>query len=290
MAPYPSPSTSPERSSRSRQFRCATTAALGAGAGLGIGSAVIAAWPVVLAAGVATAAAAAHQRWLEQAFASLDAQLERIATRLRDDDLGTLEAADRLVDLIAQLGPTRIPSHLRAEVASARFAVESIYFSRRRFVERLKQAIEEHQNQHEKKTGESTAWAEGVAKYLGKDDSSAHELVVFIRAMATRARLGAITASLLGGDGEPLAAISLLEQLDASLRRDYWDLQNRLAALARSSPDASIWQRVARKSDHTTVQADIKTLSDALGESVGTRISQRDEPLVLELHEGWRTT
>ncbi|MEX1009666.1 MAG: hypothetical protein WD271_17745 [Acidimicrobiia bacterium] len=256
-------------------------------AGLGLGAMAVAAWPVVLAVGVATAAAVAQQRWLERTFASLGSQLERIETRLLDDDLGVLDAADVLVDLVAKLGFERVPQQLREELAVTRRQAESIYFSRRRFVDRLKRAIEDQQTAHEAKTGERKAWAGDVAKQLTGESTAVDEMVVFLRAMVTRARLGAVTAGVLATDGAPIAALSLLDELRDTLRTDYWDLQNRLSALARSAPDSPIWRRLLDRSDPETARDHARALSNALATSIGNRLPDSDEVLALEVPAGW---
>lgn len=257
-------------------------AASGAGAGtaLGLGALASVSWPVVVAAGVATAAAMAQQRWLERAFSGLESQLDHIETRLRDDDLGNLDATDRLVDLLAELGFAAIPQQLRAELAVSRRTIDAIYFSRRRFVERLKRTIEQEQNAYEQKTGERKAWAGDVVKQIG-NGVAADELVVFLRAMIARARLSAVTAGLLSNDGTPVAALHLLDEVHDSLRSDYWDLQNRLAALARSTPESPLWRRLVDRKDSELAIAHAKSLSDALVSTVGARLPDRDEPLVL---------
>lgn len=271
-------------------FSGVTAAGVGAGAGLGIGASLVAAWPVVLAAGVATAAAAAQQRWLERTFAGLSTQLDGIETRLRDDDLGALDAADVLVNLVANLGFECIPQQLRDEIVLARRQTENIYFSRRRFVEQFKRALEEEQTAHEAKTGERKAWVGKVSKQLAGEGSAVDEIVVFLRAMVTRARLGAVTAGMLAADGAPTASLSMLDDLHRQLRSDYWDLQNRISALARSAPDAPIWRRLLDRADAEEAREHAIVLSHALQQSVGERLPERDEALRLDVPGGWRAS
>lgn len=254
--------------------------------GLGVGAALTTVWPVVLAAGVATAAAIAQQRWLERTFGGLSDQLDRIETRLRDDDLGVLDATDDLVHLIASVGVSPLPQQLREEVAVARRQVEAIYSSRRRFVERLKATIEREQTGHEEKSGERTAWAGDVAKHLS-DSSAVDELVVFIRAMVSRARIAAITAGLLVDEGAAIAALHLVNSVQDSLRTDYWDLQNRLKALATSTPDAPLWKRVVDRSAAERAASHATALSHALETAVGTRVPERDQELAIIVPAGW---
>lgn len=261
----------------------ATAAGAGAGAGLGLGAAGAVAWPVIVAAGVATAAAIAQQRWLERSFAKLGSQLDRIEVRLRDDDLGAIEAADSLVDLIALVGPVGLHAQLRDELALARHRVEGIYFSRRHFVDRVKRAIEAQQEDHEGKTGQRKAWVGDVVKQFSGDRATVDELVVFLRAMVSRARLGAATAALLAVEGVPVPAIRLLDQLHEGIRSDYWDLQRRLQALARTEPDSPLWRSLLDRADREVALANARTLSLAMQTAVGERLPERDEVLALEV-------
>jgi hypothetical protein len=257
--------------------------AVGTGAGVTAGATLMAAWPVALAAGVATAAAWAEQRWLERTFSGLDERLCRIEARLRDDDLGVLTAADLLVDLVADDAMVgAVGEQLRSELAWTRREVERIYFSRRRFVERLKAALETGQTAHEAKTGERRAWAGDAVELLGADATD--EIVVFLRAMLCRARLATCTAALLAADGSSQLAVRLLDANDEQMRPDYWDLQNRLRALARSTPESQpLWRQVFDRDDPELALARAKSLDSALRSSVGERLPERDEPLVLDV-------
>jgi hypothetical protein len=261
-------------------------AGAGAGAAVGLGAAAVVAWPVVLASGVATAAAVAHQRWLEQTFAGLADQLDRIETRLRDDDLGTLDAADALVDLAAGFGFDGLPQQIREELAVARRQVDGIYFSRRRFVERFKRAVEEQQVVHEAKAGERRAWVGDIVSQLAAG-AAVDEMIVFVRAMVGRARLGVVTARVLAADCAPLAALTLLEGIEEGVRHDYGDLSRRLSALARSTPEAPIWRRLLKPADAERAADNARMLSLALTSAVGDRLPARDEPLVLDVPAEW---
>jgi hypothetical protein len=258
----------------------ADLATAGAGAGIGAGAFLAGAWPLVLAAGVATAAAMAQQRWLERAFSGLEGSLERIEARLRDDDLGVLDAADRLVDLVGRFDDLELPPQLRREVAVARQAVDAVYFSRRRFVQRFKDLIERAQVESERHTGEPTPWPRDVVEQVGEGVAAA-EIVVFVRAMVARARLGAVTAGVLASEGAPVAALQLLDEVHDTLRPDYWDLQRRLAALARAEPESPFWRRLIDRQGAETAIATARSLADAMHLAVGERLTERDEPLVL---------
>jgi hypothetical protein len=211
------------RSTASGQVVEAGVVVGGAAAAGGVG------WPVLLAGAVAVAAAAAHQRWLEQVFASLEDGLEQIAVRLRDDDHGDLGAAEQLIELIGDsavgsgLSPLRV-----AELAEARRNVESIYFSRRRFAARFKDQIEERQvKAGMTKAGTPKTWTADIARDLVDEDKGViDELVLFFRAMIARARLGAIAASILIADGSYDVALRLLDQTRSTMRTDYFDLHN----------------------------------------------------------------
>src|SRR5690606_17382510 len=117
--------------------------------------------------------------------------------------------------------------------------------ARRRFVDRFKRALEAAQNEHEAKTGERTAWVGKVTDELAdRRTGVVDELVLFLQAMIARARLGAITASVLAADGDSLHAVRLLTAIEDEMRTDYYDLHNRIAALARGERAEKAWDRV----------------------------------------------
>jgi hypothetical protein len=258
------------------------SAAVGAGAGVAAGATLMAAWPVALAAGVATAAAWAEQRWLERTFADLGKRLGRVEARLRDDDLGVVDGADALVELLTTNSWASAASdQLKWELALARRDVDRIYFSRRRFVERFKEELERLQDEYEGETGERKAWAGGAVGLFGPE--AADEIVVFLRSMVTRARLAACTADILVTDGCGETAIRLLDAHEEQIRGDYPDLHSRIRALARSKPDsAPIW-RVFDREEADRARARAKQLDEALRVSVGEKLPPRDEALVIDV-------
>lgn len=259
----------------------ATSAGVGAGAGAGALALTAGAWPMIVGAGAATAAVVAQQRWLESTFAGLADRLDRIETRLRDDDLGALDGADRLVELLSPVGLAFVPSQLQIELAVARRQVDGIYFSRQRFVERVKRAIEAQQVAEEGKSGKRLAWAGDIAERLA-DGGVVDEIVVFVRAMVSRARLAAVTASLLATES-PGTALALLDSIDGTMRHDYWDLQRRLMALARARPESQILRRFVDRGQAERAVLNTRSLSDVLSQGVGERLPERDTLIELDL-------
>lgn len=254
-------------------------AAVALGTGAGGGLTLAAALPLVLvAAGVA--ASIAHERWLQAAFTRLSDQLDRIETRLRDDDLGTLDAADRLTDLVMRLATDQLPGQLRLELAEARQNVESIYFSRRRFVERFESFLEQTQDDAEGQQRLETAWVGDIAKRMASDELVA-ELVVFLRAMVTRARLAALTAGVLANAGDVSVALTMLDEIEGDIRDDYWPLQRRLAALARTKPDDALLSRYMKSKERDRALANAKEVSGALEQAIGARLPERDKEIAV---------
>lgn len=68
--------------------------------------------------------------------------------------------------------------------------------------------------------------------------------MLFFRAVIARARLGAIAASILIADGSYDVALRRLDQTRSTMRTDYLDLHNRLAALSRHAPEPGILDKV----------------------------------------------
>lgn len=258
----------------------------GIGGGIALGGAAVTMWPLALAASVAMAVSWQEQRWLEKSLEGLRSAVQRLETRLRDDDFGRLEAADRLVELLADDvldGP--LPPQLREELAIARRDVEAIYASRKRYVERFKRRLEERQTAHEVKTGERVAWQDETVKEITDSEAGVtDELTLFVMAMMTRARVGAVTAAQLSTTGDPIRAVRIVEQLHGELAGDYHDLHNRVAALARNDVDLARWRRltgVGRDHPERAIAA-LEALDDAMERAVGAQLPPRDDALVLD--------
>lgn len=252
-----------------------------AGAELAAAPLIAVAWPFMLAIALSAAASWAQQRWLDQTFSALSASLDLIETRLRDDDFGVLEAADALVANCRTAGGICLPSQLRSELAVMRPRVDAIYRSRRRYVQRLKLNIEKQQLEDEAK-GKRGPWAPDVADRLTKD-GVVEELVVFLEAMSVNARLNALTASVLADDGEPAASLRLLDSLEATIRRDYHDLHNRLAALATHAPALGVVARFTERRETDRARELVGTLTSSMERTIGSQLPDRDAIVSLAL-------
>lgn len=235
--------------------------------------------PLVIAAGAALAASWAQQRWLEQTFAGVERALARIETRLRDDDFGTLEGAEALLEVIgdrAAFGD--LAPQIRAELAVAHRQVEAIYRSRLRFVERFKVDLERWQVDAVRKDGKPVTWTPEVVKALIEDDSTTvAELVVFFQAMLTRARISTASAALLVTEGDAMSAFRMIDGVRSSIRHDYFDLHNRLAALARNEIDASPWKNPFSSKDRRKAHDIVTILSGNLDRAIGEHLPEPDE-------------
>jgi len=255
-------------------------------------------WPVLLVTAAAVASTLAQQAWLEQTLGRLEEALGRIEDRLRDDDHGVLEASEHLAGWIEPyLSDGGIPEQFRMELASSRQQVEAVYYARRRFVERFKRQLEEGQVQHQRKKGDVDPWAAAAAEELTKRGSGVlDELLIFLRSLVCRARLTTATAAVLSANGEPHAAFRLMEHLDEELRRDYHDLHNRIRALARSTPDAPVWQRVPMLSSTNLPKvsgaskqrafAVVRQIEQLMHETVGSSLPPRESAVELLLDAG----
>jgi hypothetical protein len=244
-------------------------------------------WPVLLVAAVGAAAAWQQQQWTERAFDRVERSLDRIEYRLRDADHGALDAADAVVDLLAATrGAGDTPEQLRMELALARQSVESIYRSRHRFVVRFKEDLEAAQLEAERKSGKRTAWVGDAREAFAHGGTPViEELLTYLRAMIGRARLGAWTASVLAADGDGIAALHLIAQIEDSIRADYWDLHNRLWALSLHEAD-SFWHRVPVLGDSKKDQADgarqlVTQLATEMRTKIGPVIPSRDAAIAV---------
>lgn len=251
------------------QGRVVAAAGAGAGAGLiaggGIGAAAVVALPVVIAG----AAAYAQQRQLEKSLASIKAVVERIEQRLEDADTGVCDAADEFLLLVEEAwADGGLSDYVRTELAAQRTATEALYGARRRWVERFKQTLEREQTQFEKTKGRVQPWVDSVAE-LAKDGKLEQELILFVRALLSRTKLGVVAASALAEDGRGATALKLIDRLEKELRGEFFDLQRRLVPLARYAPEGSILHKLPglgnslERAHHT-----VKTLVEHLNEHV----------------------
>lgn len=219
-----------------------TAAAAGAGAagGVALGAVAVAALPVVIAG----AAAYAQQQQLERSLASIKAVVERIEARLEDSDAGVADAAELFLDLVTDtLTDGGLTPYLQLELAAQRSAVEALYQSRRRWVARFKSDLEREQIEREQSKGPGQPWVD-VAVEAVKDGKLEKELILFVRLLLSRSKLGVLAASVLAEEGRGGAAMALIENLETDLRREFFDLHNRLGSLARFAPDPSLKQRL----------------------------------------------
>jgi hypothetical protein len=162
--------------------------------------------------------------------------------------------------------------------------VEAIYRSRLRFVERFKVDLERWQVAAIGKDGKPVTWTPEVVKALIEDDSTTvAELVVFFQAMLTRARISTATAALLVTEGDAVSAFRIIDEVRSSVRHDYFDLHNRIAALARAEIDASIWKNPFSSKDRKTAHEIVGLLAGNLDRSIGDHLPEPDEVVELVL-------
>jgi hypothetical protein len=269
------------------------------GEGIAFGALALEAAPVLAVAAIAAAAAHAEQRWMERKFAEIQAVVDRLEIRLRDADLGALEAADDLVTLLhPEISSGSIPEPFRLEVAFARRDVEKVYLSRRRFVGRFLHALEQAQKQQADKSSErpKSGWTGSMAEEL-KDQRSGvvEELALFVEAMVVRARIGAFTAALVAHGGDGPAALRLIDTIDSSLRDDYFKLYRKMRALGRHGPDRSWWKSLPGVSalpmigggaqDDASRQR-VQALVEQMHTTLGTGISRQDEDVTVVIPAG----
>lgn len=260
---------------------------VGAAGGGALGGATLAtAGVVMLPIAIAAIASYQQQQQLERALADIQATLDRIEERLKDEEHGVCEAAEsflRLASSIALSGP--LPPYLRQELAARRARVEGVYFARRRYVHRFKADLEREQVAFEEKKGERQPWVESVQE-LAKDGLLQEELVLFVRALVAQSKLDTYAALCLADEGSPQAAAQLLHHSERELRAEFFDLHNRLRPLARIAPPRSMRDRVPLMSRgveraHLVAQS----LVDQLDQHVLPSIPDPDDdrPMVIEL-------
>ena len=216
------------------------------GESVALGAIALEAAPILAIAAIAAAGAYAQQRWMEKKFAEIQAVVDRLEIRLWDDDLGALEAADELVTFLqSAISSGSMPDALRLEIAVARRDVEKVYLARRRFVARFLHGLEAAQEKKASSSSErlKNGWTGAMAQELkGRRSGIVEEIALFVQSMVVRARIGAFTAALLAYDGDGPAALRLIDDLDTSLRDDYYKLYRKLRALGNHGPGKSWWK------------------------------------------------
>ena len=250
------------------------------------GAAVMTGAVVMLPIAIAAIASYQQQQQLERALGNIQATLDRIEERLRDEEHGVCDAAGSFIELAlraSEHGP--LPPYLRAELASHRVRVEGVYGARRRFIGRFKTELERQQIEFEQKKGVRQPWVETVQD-MAKDGRLEDEIVLFIRALIAQSRLDAFAATCLAEEGLPDLALQMLHDSASELRSEFFDLHNRLSPLARIEPPRGVKDRVPLMSRSLArVHETAKTLVDQLDQQVlpGIPDPRDDRPLLIEL-------
>ncbi|MHB1138986.1 MAG: hypothetical protein ACYC2O_08515, partial [Microthrixaceae bacterium] len=212
--------------------RSSSSTAAGVAGKVGTGAAITSGAAVMLPLAIASIATYQQQKQLEQALHGIQVTLDRIEERLQDSDHGVCDAADAFVELASRAivqGP--LPDYLRMELAAHRARVEALYGSRRRYIARFKAKLEQQQIAFEQKKGERQPWVDEVED-MAKNGKLEEEIVLFVRSLIAQSRLDAFAALCIAEDGNPQLAARMLEDSAVELRREFFDLHNRLAPLA----------------------------------------------------------
>jgi len=247
----------------------------------GVGGAV--AGPAVALAAGAAAVSVAQQQRLDRTLVVIEQRLDAMIDRLRDDDHGRLDAAEALLDQLEQRISAEPSAQLRSELAAARHSADAVYFARRRFVERLGEAIGEAQADTDE-NGEAQTWADGVLEAVGDTEQLRSELLVYLRALVVRARLATSTAGVLAVDGHFEDAERLLDQTVDDLRTDFYAIYRRLRPLATWAPKRALpWRRKEWDKAHATVVEVFELMASEVEPALPTG---DERPLELEVVTG----
>jgi hypothetical protein len=257
-----------------------------AGGGALSGATLAAAGVVMLPIAIAALASYQQQQQLERALADIQATLDRIEERLKDEEHGVCEAAESFLELAASValsGP--LSPYLRNELAAHRARVEAVYFARRRYVHRFKADLEREQVAFEQKKGERQPWVDSVQE-LAKDGILQEELILFVRALVAQSKLDTYAALCLADEGLAEAAAQLLHRSERELRVEFFDLHNRLTPLAKIAPPRTVRDRVPLMSRgveraHLVAQSLVEQLNENVLPSIPD--PDDDRPLVIEL-------
>ena len=129
--------------------------------------------------------------------------------------------------------------------------------------------------------GQPRTWTADIARELVDEDQGViDELALFFRAMIARARLGAIAASILIDEGSYDVALRMLHQTKATMRTDYFDLHNRLRALAGHDPEPGVLDKVPllkKAGRGMSAREKVQALAGGAGDAIGDRLLH-DQP------------
>lgn len=190
--------------------------------------------PLLLPAAAAAAASYYQHQALQATLEEIRAVVDRIESRMRDDDWAILEAADDLAHtLVDEDTGWEVADQLRLELAVARREVERVFRSRRRYVNQLVSRID-----HEI-VGLSNPWTDRV-KGLVKGENNWIEISLFLEAMVVRARLTACTSMVLATEGDARAAATLARSASDELSSSYTPIVTTLKRLAGRRPDGQL--------------------------------------------------
>ena len=220
------------------------TAAVGGAATAATGATAAALAAAALPVVIAGAAAYAGQQQLMKSLDEIKGIAQRIEARLEDGDSGVCDAAERFLSLAQDsLFDGGLTPYLVLELAAQRTAMEALYAARQQWVSRFKLRLESEQIKLELKQGRGQPWVSTVSRTAASGELE-KELVLFIRSLIGRTKLGVLAASVLAEEGRGATAMKLMRNMESELRSQFFDLHNRLSPLALIAPDVPLKERV----------------------------------------------
>lgn len=204
---------------------------------------------------------------ISEAVERIEQKLDEIAQRLQDDDHGELRSAEALVEVFMPLLTQGVvPRQLAVELGIARQRVDSIYFSRQRFVDRLRLRILQLQEQEEARKGEGArAWARGTTSEFSEREALSEEALVYARAMVDRAQLAFCTAGVIALQEGTAEALAVLRHAESELKTSFSDLDVLLRELAEERPKWAWVPFSDRKEVHNTARRLAALFADEVG-------------------------
>jgi len=204
---------------------------------------------------------------ISEAVERIEQKLDEIAQRLQDDDHGELRSAEALVEVFMPLLTQGVvPRQLAVELGIARQRVDSIYFSRQRFVDRLRLRILQLQDQEEARRGEGArAWARGTTREFSEREALREEALLYARAMVDRAQLAFCTAGVIAIQEGTAEALAVLRHAEFELKSSFSDLDELLRELAEERPKWAWVPFSDRKEVHNTARRLAALFADEVG-------------------------
>ena len=215
-----------------------------------------------------------HQRWIDQTLGSIHETVQALEQRARDDDAGLATASARIAREVTQVitSGSPLPDQLKAELALARFEIDRLYEARASRIRNFLAGLDEAQDAHEAKHGETRAWSRGVERVAGDPSRLSADVAILVRSGMARTLVHTSRGLALCLDGDPAHGTAVARESIDETRRELLELSRRLKPLAVNDP---AWVKMRRGLGH--LHQEVRSTSGMLEEHVVPQLRRETE-------------